>query len=123
MSTRTEWWAMAAAALTLTVLAGACSNQATSGTSGTNTSLPSSCQQSKPVLGVALPNTVNPYYVAMRQSFLDNGAAAGFNVKISIVSIRQTTAPSGAWPTISPSSQRSSAVTPTAPSGWCASTR
>ncbi|GGM14870.1 D-ribose ABC transporter substrate-binding protein [Nakamurella endophytica] len=36
------------------------------------------------MLGVALPNTVNPYYVAMRKSFEDNGASSGFDVKVAI---------------------------------------
>jgi ribose transport system substrate-binding protein len=48
------------------------------------TDLPDSCKANKPILGVALPNTVNPYYVSMRQSFLDNGAKAGFDVKVAI---------------------------------------
>jgi ribose transport system substrate-binding protein len=76
---------MAAAVLALTVLASACSNQATSGNAAAaNAGPPSSCKQGKPVLGVALPNTVNPYYVAMRQSFLDNGVKNGFDVKVAI---------------------------------------
>jgi ribose transport system substrate-binding protein len=76
---------MTSATVAMAILAGACSNQATSGASGgATTGLPSSCQQAKPVLGVSLPNTVNPYYVAMRQSFIDNGAKSGFDVKISI---------------------------------------
>jgi len=31
-----------------------------------------------------LPNTINPYYIAMRQSFLDNGQKAGFTVNMAI---------------------------------------
>jgi ribose transport system substrate-binding protein len=46
--------------------------------------LPASCKKDRPVLGVALPNTVNPYYVAMRQSFLDNAKKAGFDVRLAI---------------------------------------
>jgi ribose transport system substrate-binding protein len=84
---------MASAALALASLVSACSNQATSsgGSAGANSGPPSSCKQSKPVLGVALPNTVNPYYVAMRQSFLDNGAASGFDVKMAIANDSDTT--------------------------------
>lgn len=48
------------------------------------TPMPESCKGDKPVLGVLLPNTVNPYYVAMRQSFIDNGTAAGFDVQVQI---------------------------------------
>lgn len=47
-------------------------------------SLPESCAADKPVVGVALPNTVNPYYISMQQSFKDNGAAQGFDVKVAI---------------------------------------
>jgi ribose transport system substrate-binding protein len=93
MSTRTRGWAMASAALALTSLVSACSNQATSsggGSAGASSGPPSSCKQSKPVLGVALPNTVNPYYVAMRQSFLDNGAKNGFDVKMAIANDSDT---------------------------------
>ena len=36
------------------------------------------------VLGVALPNLTNPYYVAMKKSFETNGAAQGFTVKVLI---------------------------------------
>lgn len=36
----------------------------------------------KPVLGVALPNLTNPYYVAMKKSFEQNGAAQGFEVRV-----------------------------------------
>jgi len=46
--------------------------------------LPASCSQANPPIGVSLPNTVNPYYIAMRQSFLDNGKADGFNVNVAI---------------------------------------
>lgn len=65
----------------------ACSGPGTdSAASGASTAphRPASCSKSKPLLGVALPNTVNPYYVAMRQSFLDNGARNGFDVKVAI---------------------------------------
>ncbi|MGL5722242.1 MAG: substrate-binding domain-containing protein [Brevinema sp.] len=38
----------------------------------------------KKVLGVSLPNITNPYYVAMKKSFEDYGAANGFEVKVLI---------------------------------------
>jgi ribose transport system substrate-binding protein len=93
MSKRARRLTVAAAASALALLAAACSNQATSGAAaaGAATALPSSCSQSKPVLGVSLPNTVNPYYVSMRQSFLDNGAKAGFDVKIAIANDSDST--------------------------------
>jgi ribose transport system substrate-binding protein len=46
--------------------------------------MPESCKQPNPLIGVALPNTSNPYYIAMRQSFLDHGKAAGFTMAVSI---------------------------------------
>ncbi len=38
----------------------------------------------KKTLGVTLPNLTNPYYVAMKKSFEDSGAAQGFIVKVAI---------------------------------------
>ncbi|RKP53715.1 sugar ABC transporter substrate-binding protein [Pararobbsia silviterrae] len=35
-------------------------------------------------LGVVLPNLTNPYYVAMKKSFEDSGAAKGMKVEVSI---------------------------------------
>jgi ribose transport system substrate-binding protein len=82
----------AGAASTLLLLAVACSNQATSGTAASaSTAVPSNCKSSKPVLGVSLPNTVNPYYVAMRQSFIDSGAKDGFDVKLAIANDSDST--------------------------------
>jgi ribose transport system substrate-binding protein len=46
--------------------------------------MPESCKQPNPLVGVALPNTSNPYYIAMRQSFIDHGKAAGFKIEVSI---------------------------------------
>lgn len=40
--------------------------------------------QDKKVLGVALPNLTNPYYVAMKKSFQENGAKQGFEVRVLI---------------------------------------
>lgn len=40
--------------------------------------------QEQKVLGVALPNLTNPYYVAMKRSFEENGAAQGFEVRVLI---------------------------------------
>ncbi|MCZ3378153.1 substrate-binding domain-containing protein [Rhizobium sp. AG207R] len=38
----------------------------------------------KKVLGVALPNLTNPYYVAMKKSFEQNAAAQGFDIRVLI---------------------------------------
>ena len=46
--------------------------------------LPASCGSAKPTIGVALPNTVNPYYVAMQDSFQRHGTELGFDVKVAI---------------------------------------
>jgi ribose transport system substrate-binding protein len=46
--------------------------------------MPASCKDAHPLIGVALPNTSNPYYIAMRQSFIDHGKAAGFTIAVSI---------------------------------------
>lgn len=60
------------------------------GSAGANM-IPASCKSAKPVLGVSLPNTVNPYYIAMRDSFEKNGAAAGFDVKVAIAADSDST--------------------------------
>jgi ribose transport system substrate-binding protein len=52
--------------------------------SGGSAALPANCKTAQPTLGVALPNTVNPYYISMRQSFLENGPKAGFKVNMAI---------------------------------------
>jgi ribose transport system substrate-binding protein len=55
-----------------------------SGASADTRKLPANCSEPKPTIGVALPNTVNPYYIAMQESFNQNGAAQGFNVNVAI---------------------------------------
>jgi ribose transport system substrate-binding protein len=55
-----------------------------SGASAEARKLPANCNEAKPAIGVALPNTVNPYYIAMQDSFKKNGAAQGFNVNVAI---------------------------------------
>jgi ribose transport system substrate-binding protein len=46
--------------------------------------LPANCSTAKPTIGVALPNTVNPYYIAMQASFKTHGAELGYNVNVAI---------------------------------------
>ena len=46
--------------------------------------MPKPCQSGTPLIGVALPNTTNPYYVAMRQGFIDGAKELGFQVNIQI---------------------------------------
>lgn len=46
--------------------------------------LPANCGEAKPTIGVALPNTVNPYYIAMQDSFKQHGAALGYGINVAI---------------------------------------
>lgn len=45
---------------------------------------PAACSDAQPYLAVALPNLQNPYYVAMKQGFEQEGATAGFKVEVQI---------------------------------------
>ena len=62
----------------------ASSAASSSAVSSTTSSLPASCSAKNPVIGVSLPNTTNPYYIAMQQSFQQNGQADGFSIKVAI---------------------------------------
>ena len=71
----------------------ACSNpviDAANKKSGGKPTFPASCSQANPTIGVALPNTVNPYYVAMQNSFKKHGAQLGYNVKVAIANDSDT---------------------------------
>jgi ribose transport system substrate-binding protein len=46
--------------------------------------MPKSCRSGTPLVGVALPNTTNPYYVAMRQGFIDGAKELGLEVNIQV---------------------------------------
>lgn len=46
--------------------------------------LPANCSTDKPTIGVALPNTVNPYYIAMQASFKTHGEELGYKVNVAI---------------------------------------
>jgi ribose transport system substrate-binding protein len=48
------------------------------------TKLPENCSAEKPTIGVALPNTVNPYYIAMQESFKNHGAELGYEISVAI---------------------------------------
>ncbi|MCM6761235.1 substrate-binding domain-containing protein [Rathayibacter sp. ZW T2_19] len=88
MKIRTRPLALAATGMLALSLV-ACSNPATDapaaagGSDGTS-SLPENCSTDKPTIGVALPNTVNPYYVAMQDSFVSHGEELGYDVKVAI---------------------------------------
>jgi ribose transport system substrate-binding protein len=81
------------AASLLALSLAACSNPAleapSAGTSGGK--LPASCSNDKPTIGVALPNTINPYYVAMQDSFKKHGQELGFDVKVAIANDSDST--------------------------------
>src|SRR5271165_3091717 len=46
--------------------------------------IPKSCKADKPLIGVALPNTTNAYYVGMRQGFIDGAKELGFEDNVQI---------------------------------------
>lgn len=56
----------------------------TAGATGSGGGLPAACSEANPYLAVALPNLTNPYYVAMKQGFEDEGKKAGFNVEVQV---------------------------------------
>ena len=66
----------------------ACSNAATGDGAGSSTdaagSLPASCSDENPTIGVALPNTINPYYIAMQEGFEDTADELGYKVDVAI---------------------------------------
>lgn len=88
MKIRNRIGAVLAMGLIATAALTACSNPATdnagAGGSTGGTKLPANCSTEKPTIGVALPNTVNPYYVAMQDSFKKHGADLGYDVKVAI---------------------------------------
>jgi len=45
---------------------------------------PAACDEDNPYLAVALPNLTNPYYVAMKEGFEDEGEKQGFDVEVQI---------------------------------------
>ena len=54
------------------------------GLSGCNRNSGTEASNGPKTLGVVLPNLTNPYYVAMKKSFEDSGAAKGMHVEVSI---------------------------------------
>ena len=46
--------------------------------------LPASCNTATPMIGAMLPNTVNPYYVAMKSSIENAAPANGFTISVAI---------------------------------------
>ncbi len=54
------------------------------GTESAGSAIPAACTEANPYLAVALPNLTNPYYVAMKQGFEDEGKKAGFTVEVQV---------------------------------------
>lgn len=83
-----------AAGVLALALVGCTNSAASDGASpsgGSGNAMPASCKGANPPVGVALPNTVNPYYVAMKKSFEDNGTSLGFSVKVAIANDSDST--------------------------------
>ncbi|GAA0485481.1 substrate-binding domain-containing protein [Microbacterium aurantiacum] len=45
---------------------------------------PAACDEETPYIAVALPNLTNPYYVAMKQGFEQQGEEQGFEVEVQV---------------------------------------
>lgn len=45
---------------------------------------PDACDDDQPYIAVALPNLTNPYYVAMKQGFEQQGEEQGFDVEVQV---------------------------------------
>jgi ribose transport system substrate-binding protein len=74
----------------IALLASGCTNAATDGPTEAG-GLPASCSGENPAIGVALPDTTNPYYIAMQKGFEDAGKANGFDVKVAIANDSDST--------------------------------
>lgn len=62
---------------------GAASSAPATGTAA-GAAKPAACSDAQPYLAVALPNLTNPYYVAMKKGFEEEGASAGFKVEVQV---------------------------------------
>ncbi|GAA3919974.1 substrate-binding domain-containing protein [Microbacterium invictum] len=45
---------------------------------------PAACDEDTPYIAVALPNLTNPYYIAMKQGFEEQGEEQGFEVEVQV---------------------------------------
>jgi ribose transport system substrate-binding protein len=68
----------------------ACTNPALQKPSTASQKLPSSCSDKTPVIGVSLPNTTNPYYVTMQNTFKTNAPKLGYSVKVAVANDSDT---------------------------------
>lgn len=75
---------VASAALLLSGCAGVNTGASTSAASDGSIPRPAACDEKNPYIAVALPNLTNPYYVAMKSGFEEQGKEAGFNVEVQI---------------------------------------
>lgn len=79
--------ALAVMTTTLTGCAGLNTGAASSAPAGGTAAAkakPAACSDANPYVAVALPNLTNPYYVAMKKGFEEEGASAGFKVEVQI---------------------------------------
>lgn len=77
----------------VTILA-ACSSgggETSKDTGGSASGVPESCKGANPSIGVSLPDTTNPYYVAMQKGFEDAAKANGFTAKVAIANDSDST--------------------------------
>lgn len=82
--------AVAAGVLALTACSNPVIDAANATASGGPPTFPANCSKANPTIGVSLPNTVNPYYVAMQDSFQKHGAELGYDVKVAIANDSDT---------------------------------
>lgn len=79
---------IALAGLTLTgcgaIDTGTGSSTGSSDSSAEAAALPENCSAENPTIAVLLPNLANPYYVAMKNGFEQQGKDQGFDVKVQI---------------------------------------
>jgi ribose transport system substrate-binding protein len=75
------------------LMATGCSNPAVSGGDGSPDAggLPANCTSDNPTIGVALPDTTNPYYISMQEGFVSAGEEFGFDVNVAIANSNDST--------------------------------
>lgn len=77
--------AVTAAVTTMLTGCGGLNTGTGTGTSGSSAAaMPAACSDADPFVAVALPNLTNPYYVAMKKGFEEEGKTAGFKVEVQI---------------------------------------
>jgi ribose transport system substrate-binding protein len=70
---------------------GASSGETSASAAAAISGLPKSCAGDSPVIGVSLPDTTNPYYIAMQKGFEDAAKANGFVANVAIANDSDST--------------------------------